>query len=141
MPNIASVLKEEIARLARKEVRGETDGLKKHTAQFRTELAAIKRRLADLERQVARMQKRGTKAPVPEEAAGAVRFSAKGLHAHRERLGLSAGDMGRLIGVSAQTVYNWESGSTRPRGGQLAAIATVRKMGKREVAARLAGGE
>jgi DNA-binding transcriptional regulator YiaG len=45
--------------------------------------------------------------------------------------------MGALVGVSAQTIYNWEGGTTRPRAEQLAAIAAVRKMGKREVKARL----
>ncbi len=45
--------------------------------------------------------------------------------------------MGALVGVSAQTIYNWEAGTTRPRAEQLAIIAAVRKMGKREVKARL----
>jgi hypothetical protein len=35
-------------------------------------------------------------------------------------------------------VYHWETGKSRPRAAQLAAIAAVRKLGKREVAARLA---
>ncbi len=56
----------------------------------------------------------------------------------RKKLGLSAGDMARLLGVSAQSVYHWESGKSKPRAGQLAAIAQVRKLGKREAAARLA---
>jgi DNA-binding transcriptional regulator YiaG len=45
--------------------------------------------------------------------------------------------MGTLIGVSAQTIYNWEAGKTRPRQNQLAAIAAIRKMGKREIKAQL----
>ena len=44
MPNIASVLKTEIARVARKEVRSEIGSLKKATATYRTEIAALKRR-------------------------------------------------------------------------------------------------
>jgi DNA-binding transcriptional regulator YiaG len=46
--------------------------------------------------------------------------------------------MGALVGVSAQTVYNWEAGKSRPRQQQLAAIAAIRKLGKREAQARLA---
>ena len=42
-------------------------------------------------------------------------------------------------GVSALSVYKWESGKTRPRARQLEAIASLRKMGKREAQARLAG--
>jgi hypothetical protein len=40
MPNIASVLKAEFARLARKEVRAEVDGLKKTVARQKAEARA-----------------------------------------------------------------------------------------------------
>jgi hypothetical protein len=43
-----------------------------------------------------------------------------------------------LIGVSGLTIYNWESGSTRPRDSQLPAIAAARALGKRDAQARLA---
>jgi hypothetical protein len=43
---------------------------------------------------------------------GKVRFVADGLKSQRSRLGLSAADYGRLVGVSAQSVYNWNK-STR----------------------------
>ncbi|MFM8575649.1 MAG: helix-turn-helix domain-containing protein, partial [Limnohabitans sp.] len=58
----------------------------------------------------------------------------------RKKLGLSAAEMGQLIGVSPQSIYHWETGKTRPRASQLEAIAAVRKLGKREVAARLSAG-
>ncbi len=141
MPDIASVLKSEIARLARKELRSETERLKKSSALCRSEIAALKRRIDALEKQVARAPKNGTKSPADEEPESKFRFSAKGLHSMRQRLGLSAADLGRLLGVSPQTVYNWESAATRPRAGQLGAIAAVRGMGRKEVAARLAAGE
>jgi transcriptional regulator with XRE-family HTH domain len=53
------------------------------------------------------------------------------------RLGLSAGDFGKLVGVSANSVYAWESGSTIPRREQLAKIAALRAVGKLEAAKRL----
>jgi DNA-binding transcriptional regulator YiaG len=43
--------------------------------------------------------------------------------------------MGKLLCVSAQSVYHWETGKTKPRASQLATIAAVRKLGKRAVAA------
>ena len=140
MANIASVLKEEISRLARKEVRSETEKLKKSSAQHRSELAALKRRVATLEQQVSRLDKsaiRKTALPSAPDAAGRVRLSAKGLSAQRQRLGLSAADMATLVGVSGQTIYNWETGSSRPREPQIAAIAAVRGLSKKEAAARL----
>jgi DNA-binding transcriptional regulator YiaG len=51
---------------------------------------------------------------------------------------LSAADFSKLLGVSALSIYKWESGKTRPRQAQLAKIAAVRPMGKREAFAKLA---
>lgn len=140
MPNIATVLKEEILRLARKELRKELETLKKASSQYRSEIAALKRRALSLEKEVARLEKQGGKPkPTPSsEAQEKIRFSPKGLATHRARLDLSAQEAGLLIGVSAQTIYNWEAGKSRPRQGQLAAIAALRGMGKRVARARLA---
>jgi DNA-binding transcriptional regulator YiaG len=140
MPNFASSLKEEIVRLARKEVRKETEGLKKASAQYRSDIAALKRSVATLEKQFARLEKKAAShvEPVAEGEASKPRFSAKGLAKHRQRLGLTAAELGTLLGVSAQTVYNWEAGKSKPRSQQLAAIATLRGMGKRKAKAQLA---
>ncbi len=139
MPNFASALKEEIVRLARKELRSETERLKKASSQYRSDIAALKRRVEALEKQVSRVEKKSKSSQAPEGSAEAipVRFSAKGLASKRQRLGLAAGDMGLLLGVSAQTIYNWEAGKSRPRQQQLEAIAALRGLGKRQINARL----
>lgn len=141
MPNIGSVLKSEISRVSRKEVRGETQALKKSVSQYRAQIADLKRRMQALEQQVKRLGKAAARAPAVQEAAAEpasqLRFSAKGLAAQRKRLGLSAAAVARLLGVSALSVYKWESGKTRPRARQIEAIATLRGMGRREAAKRL----
>lgn len=142
MPNFASVLKEEILRLARKEVRLAVEGFKKASGQYRSDIAALKRQVAALEKEQARLGKPGTKKSAVEadgEPSTKFRFSAKRFAAQRQKLGLSAADMGALIGVSAQSVYLWEGGKTRPRQSQLAAIAAVRKLGMRGIKTQLAG--
>lgn len=141
MPNIASVLKEEIARVARKEVRADTQPLKKSSASHRSDIAALKRRIAALEQMIKRLGKQaGAKTAAPDAGppAGSFRFSASGLMAQRKRLGLSAAEAGKLLGVSDQSVYKWENGKTRPRASQFAAIAALRGMSKKQAAARLA---
>jgi DNA-binding transcriptional regulator YiaG len=140
MPNIASLLKAEISRVARKEVRAETLALKKAVSTHRSEIAVLKRRARALEQQLRRLDKGGAKVSAPEAPEGAEearRFSAKGLASQRRRLGLSAADCGLLVGASSQSVYNWEEGKVRPRSQHLHAIAALRSMGKREVVARL----
>lgn len=135
MPNIGAILREEITRLARREVRGETAQLKKTSSQYRTDIAALKRQVDQLEKQVSRLQKTAAKeiqTLAATEPVGRARFSAKSLSAQRQRLGLSAPNLGILLGVSAQSIYNWESEKTRPGPEQIAAIAALRKLGKKE---------
>ena len=143
MPNIAVVLKEEIARLARKEVRAQTQEFKKASAQYRSHIAGLRKRVETLERQLKRVSKSAGRAnPVAAaeetgEESRHRRFSATRLAAQRQKLGLSAADFGTLLGVSGQSVYKWEHGESRPRARQLEAIAAVRGIGKREAATRL----
>jgi predicted transcriptional regulator len=141
MPNIASILKAEIARVARKEVRAGTEHLQKATSSYRSEIAALKRRCQALEQQLRSASRRPAKAAAAEggdESAQKLRFSAKGLASQRRRLGLSAHDCGLLVGASGQSIYKWEDGSARPRAKNVEAIAKLRTMGKREASARLA---
>ncbi len=141
MPNIASILKSEISRVARKEVRSEILGLKKAVAVYRAEIAALKRRTQALEQERRRFSKPGAKVAslvTNEVSSHTLRFSAKGLASQRQRLALSAHDCGLLVGASGQSVYKWEDGKVRPRAKHLPAIAALRALGKKEAAARLA---
>lgn len=140
MPNIGTVLRDEIAKLSRRETRRQVDPARKATAQHRRDIAELKRQVAQLERQVALLSRRTLGAPpaVPSgPSAGTARFSAKGLRSRRNRLGLSATDFGKLLGVSAQSIYNWEREIAHPRGEQLAKLAALRGVGKREAGERL----
>jgi len=139
MANIASLLKSEISRVARKEVRGETAGLKKAVSSYRSEIAALKRRALALEAELRRLGKaKALPAAVEEATPRAQRFSPKGLASQRKRLGLSALECGLLVGASGQSIYNWEDGKARPRAKHLQALAALRGMGKKDAAARLA---
>jgi DNA-binding transcriptional regulator YiaG len=59
------------------------------------------------------------------------------MRSQRRRLGLSAAEIGLLVGSSAQSVYNWEEGKTRPQSRHLQAIFGLRSLGRREVGKRL----
>jgi DNA-binding transcriptional regulator YiaG len=143
MPNIAYVLKAEIARLARKELKGQTDVLKKAVTSSRAEISALRKRVGELERALkqasrATNAKRQDGQPSPEQAPDGLRFRAAGMASNRKRLGLSAADFGLLVGASGQSVYAWEAGKSKPNAHSLAAIAALRGIGKREVEQRLA---
>jgi len=140
MPNIGSLLKLEIVRLARKELRGELRQLKKAAAQRRRDVAALKREMKQLTQKVPLLEARVLQqlpAASDVEQGPRLRFSAARLRKQRKRQGLSAGDLARLVGVTQLSIYNWERGVARPRADRLAALAAVRKMSKREIRARL----
>jgi len=139
MSNFATQLKTEISRIAKRESRQESASLKKSASQARSDIVALKRRIGELEALVRRLAKT---ASTPSVAASAdsqksLRFRAGGFAALRKRLDLSAAQMARLLGVSAQSIYHWEAGKSRPRANQLGQIASLRKLGKKQVQARL----
>lgn len=141
MPNFASILKEEISRVARKEVRAETQSLKKAAALHRSEIAALKRRVLALEQALKRLGKstaKTTALAADEANSQSMRFSAKGLASQRHRLGLSAEDFGMLVGAAGKSIYRWEAGVARPRANHMAAIAALRSLGKKAATNRLA---
>ena len=163
MATLVNVLKEEIVRLARKEIRKHAAEAAKLTTQVERDVTALKRQVQDLQRKLSAPQtqdgpkqttskKTGSKKTAAKsrtgKAAGAAStpaaqqsartpFSSAGLKASRERLGLSADNYGKLIGVSGLSIYNWESGKARPRESNIAALTTIKGIGKREAAKRL----
>jgi DNA-binding transcriptional regulator YiaG len=138
MPNIAGVLKEEIRRLAKKEVKAHVGSTRQAVAQYRSDIANLKRQLGQQEREIKLLKKQQGQPQAEEEPLDSVRFSARSVKAQRSRLGLSAADYGKLVGVSGLTIYNWESEKARPRKAQLAALVAVRGIGKKEALLKLA---
>lgn len=143
MTTFANQLKTEISRIAKKAGRAETAALKKSASSHRSEIAELKRRIATLEAAVKRVGKQAGKASKVsvEEDKEKLRFRMDGFITLRKKLNLSANEMGQLLGVSGQSIYKWEQGKAKPRASQLPAIAAARKMGKKQVMAKLAGSE
>ena len=137
MPNVATFLKAEIVRLARKEARNELAALRKASAAHRRQIAALKREIAALQGMAKALAKQAGERVEAQEPQSKARFSAKGFRSMRTKLGLSAAELAKLLGVSQQSVYNWERGKAVPRSSQVATIAALRGIGKREVRRQL----
>ena len=144
MSALQKVLRAEISRIARKEVRDEIESARKASVQHRRAIAELRKQLDALAREVRALRKASAKVEPPvsavpsEEGGPPRRFSAGRLAAHRAKLGLSAAVYGKLIGVSGQSVTNWEQGTTRPRAAQLQALVAVRGLSRREADEHLA---
>src|SRR5437764_513758 len=141
MPNIAALLKSEIVRLSKKTTKQHLAPLRSASAAQRRQIASLRKQVASLERALTQQRRaagNGAKPPQPtqEQEQSGTRFVAKGLQTLRSRLGLSAEEFGRLVGVSGNSVYNWEHKKARPRASQLTAIAALRGLGKKAVRAR-----
>ncbi len=116
MPNLATVLRSELRRLSRREVRKALSRLKAAQKQLTAlrglvrgqakTLAAVERRLARLKGGVAGRRRR----------AGGVGVAGAGrtVQAVRRRLALSRAQLAKRIGVSSWTIFGWETGRTRP---------------------------
>ena len=140
MPNFAAALKAEILRLSRKTVKQHLSPVRSINAAQRRHIAALRRQVGALQRELAVVRKAALSRPAAPSASAETpaRFVARGLVSLRARLGLSAEDFGKLVGVSGVSVYNWEHKKAKPRPSVLSAIAALRTVGKREAKARLA---
>ena len=141
MANLATVLKEEIGRRARKEIKRETTILRKASAQYRRDIAQLKRELRAASKRVAlleSLQRQQTQQRAQGAKPEGKRFSSRSVRTHRHRLGVSAADYGKLIGVTGKTIYTWEQGNARPRGGAFSRWVAIRSLGKRAALTMLA---
>ena len=142
MTTLAIALKDEIRRLARKEINAQTGKQARAVAQYRREIAKLKRQQREHEKKIAFLEGQARKTQrVPAgivEQNGEARFSARSVKAQRQRAGLSAADYAKLVGVSSLTIYNWEHNKSRPRKEQFSSLVALRGLGKREAQAKLA---
>lgn len=144
MPNIAAVLKQEIARLAKKEAKSLMAGLRSDVIRLKRDNAALKRQLAALEKTLrtqSRQLKRAEAAkPEPESKAADMRITRRTIPALRKRLGLSQADLGLLLGITGPAIARTEGLDKAPqlRKATRTRLAEVLPMGRKEAQAALA---
>lgn len=144
MPDIGKVLKDEIRRLARKELRVATDVLRRDKFALKRAVAQLKRRVAQLERESRRLaaaaSKRQAEAPsVAPEAGEKARLTSRTIRSLRRKMRLSQAEFAKLVGVSTFAVHRWEHrpGKLCLRRRTRLALLAVRGLGAREARARL----
>lgn len=150
MTTYAESFKREVARISKKEVRGEITPLRKATTTHRSEIAALKKTVKSLEatvRQLVKLANRSgaSAAAAPSKAFNAGKsvavprtsgaFDAAAFAEHRKHLGLTQAEWAKIVGVSSLSIYKWEKGGVQPREKQLAAIREAMSLGKRRAQA------
>lgn len=159
MTAFSESFRSEVARIARKENKGEMTSLRKTTTNQRSEIATLKRDIKDLTGQVRGLAKalekalaaathqqprqqradssEGAQAPVRRKGRAFV-FSHEALIAKRQVFHMTQKEMAQLLGVSSLSVYKWETGQVTPREAQLMRVREVLKMGVREARRKIA---
>jgi DNA-binding transcriptional regulator YiaG len=142
MPNIANVLKDEIKRLARREIKLTITPLKVSNAALKKLVYEHKRRIAALEKENKGLTNLLSKirGPVhdnaPKREEESYRITGRQVRSLRGRLGISQTQLAKLIGVSDNIVSIWENKSGRlrlrkPRIGKV--LFDLKGMKRREV--------
>jgi DNA-binding transcriptional regulator YiaG len=142
LAKLETVIKEAIARGARRQVRMVVTPLRREVVRLRRKVTELQGMVATLRRSAASwkrmMDASPLTPPVSEEEAKAARLSAGLIESFRKRLDLSQIGLARLIGVSGTAVAHWEAGASAPKGKNRVSLVALRKLGKREVKELLA---
>ncbi|RME71633.1 MAG: hypothetical protein D6776_09935 [Planctomycetota bacterium] len=134
MAELGKILKDEIRRLARREIRAETESQRKAVIALKREVRELRKHNEALTKEVAALRRH-----LPDEVVQKVdktrkpRISARSIRAQRKRLGLSIEAYARLLGASPGSVVNWEQRKTRPAPSMREKLLEVRKLGRRDV--------
>ena len=147
MSTFTKSFKDEVTRLARKEAKAAVAPVRKPSGATRSAIAALKRRVAALEKETRRLTALLAKISQPSafslqsspSSASKTRITGKGMRSLRRKLRLSAEQLSHLLNVSSPAVYAWErrNGPLRVRPSTRAAILAIRTLGAREAKARL----
>ena len=145
MPNLATLLKEEISKIVRKEVQDQVRELQKTVREQRDALARLEKQRGPAKAKAAAKPAAAKPtaakpvAKVRKAPAGTgdkrkqIRISPNTIKKHRRRLKLSQAELSELLNVSTNTVLRWEAGTSKPRSKHLPGLSQLRSMGLREV--------
>ena len=135
MAKIEGVLKSEIVRLAKREIRSTFIPLRREVRRMRLKLSGLSRGILSLNRMTKELHLEEAKPKLeatPEEVK-ASRLTPQRIRGLRKKLGISMRELGILTGSSLGAVLSWEKGKFKPRGDKKAALVALRKLRKREV--------
>lgn len=141
MSQLMIVMKEEMRRIARKEIKLAISGLKKDRTALRKAVAALKKQAKQDRKTIDALTEAATrqaKQVVPGLQKDA-RITAKGVKALRRKLKLSQAEFGTLVGVSGMTIMKMENhqGPLNIREKTRQAYQPIMNIGVKEARLRL----
>jgi DNA-binding transcriptional regulator YiaG len=137
MGKLEGIVRSEIVRLAKKEIRKVSLPLGRDVRSLKGKVSQLRKTVLTLERLAVEQQKelrRGrTELEAPPEEVKKSRFSPRLIQRLRQRLGVTQKEMAKLTGVTVGAIYQWEKGIFEPRGQKKGKLVALRKLGRRDV--------
>ncbi len=136
MAKLESVIKSEITRLAKHEVRSVFRPLRKEVWGMKLKLSNLIKNFTVLDRLAKEISKAKSMEPKLEASPGEVkasRLTPQRISGLRKKLGISQRELGALVGATIGAVASWEKGKFKPQGEKKAALVALRKVRKRDV--------
>ena len=136
MAKLESIIKSEITRLAKHEVRTVFRPLRKEVWGLRLKLSNLIKNFTVLDRlakEISKTKSTEPKLEASQEEVKASRLTPERIAGLRRKLGISQREMGVLTGASLGAVASWEKGKFKPQGEKKAALVALRKLRKRDV--------
>jgi DNA-binding transcriptional regulator YiaG len=137
MGKFEGIIKSEIVRLAKREVRKISVPLSRDVRLLKSAASQLRKAVLTLHRVTAQQQKQLEKGEMPLQAAPeevkVSRFSPRLIRSLRGHLGITQKELALLTGVTVGAVHLWESGQFKPSEKKKAVMVALRKLGRREV--------
>ena len=136
MAKLESIIKSEITRLAKHEVRLVFRPLRKEVWGMKLKLSNLFKNFTVLDRlakEASKSKSTERKLEASPEEVKASRLSPERIANLRKKLGISQRELGVLVGATIGAVLSWEKGKFKPRGEKKAALVALRKVRKRDV--------
>jgi DNA-binding transcriptional regulator YiaG len=137
MGKVGSIIKSEIERLAKREMRKVSVPLGRDVRSLKNKVSQLRKSVLSLERFTAQKQKelsnREIRLEAPPEEIKQSRFSPRLLQSLRKRLGITQKELAILAGVSLGAAHLWETGKFRPKDNKMGVLLALRKLNRREV--------
>jgi DNA-binding transcriptional regulator YiaG len=145
MAKFEVIIKSEIVRLAKREMRKIAVPLGSDVRSLKSAVSQLRKAVLTLQRITATQQKQLEKGKKPLEAAPEEvkmsRFSPRLIRSLRGHLGITQKELAILTGVTVGAIHQWESGQFKPSMKKKAVMVALRKLGRREVRKLLEGKE
>ncbi len=137
MGRVEGIIKSEIVRLARREIRKISVPLARDVWFLKSVVSQLRKAVLTLQRITASQQKELEKGKTPIEATPEEvkesRFSPRLIRSLRRHLGITQKELAILTGVTVGAAHQWEIGRFKPSMKKKAVMVALRKLSRREV--------